>query len=52
MLVVVRGNTADLEKRAVAERLAIRIGTHRLLKRLRIKRIEDLVGVVIEETPR
>ena len=42
----------DLEKRAVAERLAIRIGTRWLLERPRIRSSDDLVGVVIEETPR
>jgi 5-methylthioribose kinase len=38
------------EKRAVAERAAIRIGKRWILERKRINRVEDLVGIVEEET--
>ena len=40
----------DLEKRAVAERLAIRIGTRWVLERKSVTSIEDLIGIVREET--
>ena len=39
----------DLEKRAVAERLAIRIGTRWVLERKSVTCIEDLIGIVREE---
>lgn len=38
------------EQRAVVERLAIKIGTRWLLERKSIDRVEDLVGIVTEET--
>ncbi len=40
----------DLEKRAVAERLAIRIGSRWVLERNQVNSIEDLIGIVREET--
>jgi 5-methylthioribose kinase len=40
----------DFEKRAGAERLAIRIGTRWLLERPEIQSIDDLTGIVIEES--
>ena len=40
---------ADLEQRAVAERMAIRIGTRWVLERQSIASIDDLVGIVQEE---
>jgi len=40
----------DLEKRAVAERLAIRIGTRWVMERKAVTSIEDLIGIVQEET--
>ena len=40
----------DLESRAVAERLAIRIGTRWVLERRSVTSIEDLIGIVREET--
>jgi len=40
----------DLKKRAVAERLAIRIGSRWVLERKQINSVEDLVGIVREET--
>ena len=39
----------DLERRAVAERLAIRIGTRWVLERRSVTSIEDLIGIVREE---
>jgi len=39
----------DVEKRAIAERAAIRIGTRWVLERKAIISIEDLVGIVREE---
>jgi len=39
----------DLERRAVAERLAIRIGTRWVLERKSVTCIEDLIGIVREE---
>ncbi|MCX7706410.1 MAG: S-methyl-5-thioribose kinase [Anaerolineae bacterium] len=39
----------DLERRAVAERLAIRIGTRWVLERQAFTGIEDLIGIVQEE---
>jgi 5-methylthioribose kinase len=39
----------DLEKRAVAERLAIRIGTRWVLERHAVTSIDDLIGIVREE---
>ena len=41
----------DPDKRAVAERAAIRIGRRWLLERNDIQSIDDLVGIVREETP-
>ncbi|HMQ54725.1 MAG TPA: S-methyl-5-thioribose kinase [Anaerolineae bacterium] len=41
---------ADLEKRAVAERLAIQIGKRWVLERKSIASIDDLIGIVSEET--
>ena len=41
---------ADPQTRAVAERLAIRIGTRWVLERQSIASIDDLVGIVREET--
>jgi 5-methylthioribose kinase len=40
----------ELEKRALSERLAIRIGTRWLLERSEIRSIDDMIGIVIEET--
>ncbi len=40
----------DLEKRAVAERLAIQIGKRWVLERKSISSIDDLTGIVLEET--
>ncbi len=40
----------DMNKRAVAERLAIRIGTRWVLERQSVTSIEDLIGIVKEET--
>ena len=40
----------DLEKRAVAERLAIRIGTRWVLERKSVASIDDLIGIVGEES--
>lgn len=39
----------DPEKRAVAERLAIQIGTRWVLERQSVTRIDDLIGIVQEE---
>ncbi len=39
----------DLEKRAVAERLAIRIGTRWVMERKTVTSIDDLIGMVQEE---
>jgi 5-methylthioribose kinase len=41
---------ADLSKRAVAERLAIRIGRRWVLERKSVSSIDDLIGIVLEET--
>ncbi len=40
----------DLDRRAVAERLAIRIGRRWLVERAQISSVEELVGIVLEET--
>ncbi|MBK8049184.1 MAG: S-methyl-5-thioribose kinase [Anaerolineales bacterium] len=40
---------ADLEKRAIAERYAIRIGTRWVLERAQMRTIEDMISVVTEE---
>lgn len=40
---------ADLEQRAVAERLAIRIGSRWVTERQAVKSIDDLIGIVREE---
>ncbi len=40
----------DLEKRAVAERLAIRIGSRWLLERHNVTSIDDLIAIVRQET--
>ena len=40
----------DLDDRAVAERLAIRIGSRWVMERSSISSVEDLVGIVVEET--
>lgn len=40
----------DLAKRAQAERLAIRIGSRWVLERNLVRDVEDLVGIVLEET--
>jgi len=40
----------DLQKRAVPERLAIKIGTRWVLERNQINTVEDLIGIVLEET--
>jgi 5-methylthioribose kinase len=40
----------DVRKRAVAESLAIRIGSRWVLERSAIHRVEDLAGIVLEET--
>lgn len=41
---------ADPERRAVAERLAIRIGSRWVLERQSVSSVDDLVGIVREET--
>jgi 5-methylthioribose kinase len=41
---------ADPAKRAVAERLAIQIGKRWVLERQSISTIDDLIGIVLEET--
>lgn len=41
---------ADPAKRAVAERLAIRIGRRWVLERTSVSSINDLIGIVLEET--
>lgn len=41
---------ANLETRAVAERLAIRIGQRWVLERQSISTIDDMIGIVLEET--
>ena len=41
---------AELEKRAQVERLAIRIGSRWVLERNHIHDVEDLVGIVLDET--
>src|SRR5439155_4089945 len=40
---------ADVERRAVAERLAICIGTRWVLERESVTSIDDLIGIVQEE---
>jgi 5-methylthioribose kinase len=40
---------ADLGQRAVAERLAIRIGSRWVMERNAIQRVDDLIGIVREE---
>ncbi len=40
----------DLDERAVAERLAIRIGTRWVVERAQIASAEDLIAIVLEET--
>lgn len=40
---------ADLEQRAVAERLAIRIGSRWVMERNSIQGVDDLIGIVREE---
>jgi 5-methylthioribose kinase len=40
---------ADLERRAVAERLAIRIGSRWVMERHSIHSVDDLIGIVREE---
>jgi 5-methylthioribose kinase len=40
----------DMEKRAVAERLAIRIGWRWVMERESVNNIDDLIGIVKEET--
>jgi 5-methylthioribose kinase len=40
----------DLEKRALAERRALRIGSRWLLERPQIRSIDDMVGIVSEES--
>jgi 5-methylthioribose kinase len=40
----------DLKKRAIAERLAIRIGSRWLLERKQINSVEELIDIVREET--
>ena len=40
----------DLKKRAVAERAAIRIGSRWILERKQFTGIDDLIGIVKEET--
>ncbi len=42
---------ADPAQRAVAERLAIRIGSRWVLERGQIDSVEDLIGIVMEEAP-
>jgi 5-methylthioribose kinase len=41
---------ADLQKRAVCERLAIKIGSRWLLERGNISGVDDLIRIVKEET--
>ncbi len=41
---------ADLKKRAVVERVAIRIGSRWLLERKQMSHIDDLVRIVEQET--
>jgi 5-methylthioribose kinase len=41
----------DPAQRAVAERLAIRIGSRWVLERARINSVEDLIAIVVEEAP-
>lgn len=41
---------ANPEKRAIAERLAIRIGKRWVLERKSITGVDDLIGIVLEET--
>lgn len=41
---------ADLEKRAAVERLAIRIGSRWVIERNEVNTVEDLIGIVEEET--
>ncbi len=41
---------ANPEKRAIAERLAIRIGKRWVLERKSIASVDDLIGIVLEET--
>ena len=41
---------SDLQKRAVCERLAIKIGSRWLLERGKISRVDDLIRIVEEET--
>ena len=40
----------DLQKRAMIERLAIRIGSRWVMERGNINRVDDLIGIVREET--
>lgn len=40
---------SDLDQRAIAERLAIRIGSRWVLERDQINRVDDLIGIVLEE---
>ncbi|MGE5138324.1 MAG: hypothetical protein ACM3JD_02575, partial [Rudaea sp.] len=40
----------DMEKRAVAERAAIRIGSRWVMERASVNSIDDLIGIVREET--
>jgi 5-methylthioribose kinase len=40
----------DLQKRAIAERMAIRIGSRWVLERSQINSVDDLIGIVTEET--
>ncbi|MGD0878384.1 MAG: S-methyl-5-thioribose kinase [Anaerolineales bacterium] len=40
----------DLQKRAVCERLAIKIGSRWILERNQITSIEDMIGIVLDET--
>lgn len=42
----------DPEKRAFAERLAIRIGSRWVMERNQMNTVEDLIGIVLEETAR
>ena len=39
----------DLEKRAIAERAAIKIGIRWVLERQRISTVDDLIAIVLEE---
>ncbi|MFN8450396.1 MAG: hypothetical protein U0521_17860 [Anaerolineae bacterium] len=41
---------ADLKQRAVAERYAIRIGSRWVTERRSIHSVDDLIGIVTEET--